>query len=68
MLDQQKKLRLQSKLFNLFNTKDGQEVIKLLKDDNFTSHLEYTEKEILIDEGRRRLIKWFEDIINAKGE
>lgn len=66
MLDKNQKIRLQSKLFTLFNTVDGKEVLRLLKEDMFTSHDNATDRDIFIDEGRRRLIKYFENILISK--
>lgn len=66
MLDKNKKLRLQSKIFTLFNTVDGLEVLRLLKEDMFISHDNATDRDIFVDEGRRRLISYFENIVISK--
>jgi len=66
MLDKNQKIRLQSKLFTLFNTVDGKEILRLLKEDMFTSHDTATDRDIFIDEGRRRLISYFENILISK--
>ena len=65
MLDKNRKLRLQSKIFTLFNTVDGKEVLNLLKEDMFTSHDKASDREIFIDEGRRRLVSYFDTIITT---
>jgi hypothetical protein len=65
MLDKNTKLRLQSKIFTLFNTVDGKEVLRLLKDDMFISNIDATDKDIFIDEGRRRLISYFDTIVKT---
>ena len=65
MLDKNKKLRLQSKIFTLFNTVNGKEVLNLLKDDMFTSHDKSSDRDIFIDEGRRRLVSYFDTIVTT---
>lgn len=66
MLDKTQKIRLQSKIFTLFNTVEGKEVLRLLKEDMFVSNNQATDRDIFIDEGRRRLISYFENIVISK--
>tara|TARA_R110002074_G_scaffold251376_2_gene422911 strand:- start:1582 stop:1800 length:219 start_codon:yes stop_codon:yes gene_type:complete len=65
MLDKNKKLRLQSKIFTLFNTVNGKEVLNLLKEDMFTSHDKASDRDIFIDEGRRKLVSYFDTIVTT---
>lgn len=66
MLNNKKKLRLQFIIRKILDNDNGREMLKLLKEDLFISHIKASDKDLYMDEGRRRLVVYLEDIINSK--